>query len=86
MRCEGCEIAGLRLGAIDDREREVCTAEILDSYDGAVEDLRRLGATVERLSPDRSYAEIAENVGALINAEAFEFHGADYRSPEFRAR
>ena len=81
----GVGIAVLRLGAIDNKEREVCTAEILDCYDSAVEVLRRLGAIVERLSPHLSYMQIAENVGSLINAEAFEFHGADYQSPEFRA-
>lgn len=81
----GIGIEGLRLGAIDDREREVCTAEILHSYDNTIEDLRRLGATVERVSPHRTYAEIAANVGALINAEAFKFHGDDYRLPEFPA-
>ena len=81
----GIGIEGLRLGAINDQEREVCTAEVLHAYDSAIEDFRRLGAMVERISPRRTYAEIAENVGTLINAEAFEFHGADYRSPDFPA-
>ena len=79
----GIAIDGLRIGAINDQERDVCTAEILHAYDSAIEDLRRLGATVERISSQRTYAEIAANIGALINAEAFEFHGAYYRSPEF---
>lgn len=82
---KGSEIAGLRLGAINNREREVCGAEILDHYDGAVETLRRLGATVERISPVHSYAEIAKNIGTLINAEASEFHVDDYRAPNFPA-
>ena len=80
----GPSIAGLRLGAINDRERAVCTANILDAYDSAVEILRRHGATVERHSPRHGYARIAENIGVLINAEAFEIHGADYQAPEFR--
>ncbi|MDG2403557.1 MAG: amidase [Paracoccaceae bacterium] len=79
----GNGLEGCRLGAINNLEREVCTDEILQAYDSALEDLCRLGAKVEKISPNRNYAEIAANIGDLINSEAFESHGTEYLFPEF---
>lgn len=76
-------LTGLRLGAIDERERSACTTEMLEAYDAAIEDLRGLGATVEKVSPHRTYAQIAEPIGTLIDSEAFAVHGADYQDPDF---
>ena len=76
---------GLRLGEINHRERGVCSTEVLEAYDDAVEIFRRLGASVETISPVHSYSEIAANIGTLIDAEASEFHIDDYRVPNFPA-
>jgi aspartyl-tRNA(Asn)/glutamyl-tRNA(Gln) amidotransferase subunit A len=78
----GQGIAGLRLGALDDRERTACSAEVLDAYDAALETLRDRGATVDVFTPPRSYADFTIANGRLISAEAYAHHGTMYDDPE----
>jgi aspartyl-tRNA(Asn)/glutamyl-tRNA(Gln) amidotransferase subunit A len=75
-------IVGLRLGALDDRERTACSAAVLDAYDAALETLRGLGASVEVFIPPRSYANFTAANGRLISAEAYAHHGTMYDDPE----
>ncbi len=74
----GRGVAGLRLGALDARERGACSAEVLAAYDAALETLRGLGARIEVFPLPRSYAEFTSANGRLISAEAYFHHGAMY--------
>lgn len=74
----GQGIAGLRLGALDDRERAACSADVLEAYDAALEMLHRLGAVVEVFTPPRPYADVVEANGRLISAEGYAHHGPMY--------
>lgn len=75
-------VAGLRLGALDARERAVCSAEMLDAYDVALAVLRGLGATVEVFSPLQGYGAMTLANGQLISAEGYSHHGPLYEDPE----
>ncbi len=81
----GGGIEGLRIASINSQEREICSAEVLEAYDGACDTLSLLGAQVESVSPVHAYSEIARHMGALIDAEAYETHGDDYCAPAFCA-
>ena len=74
----GQGVAGLRLGAMDARERAICSAEVLEAYDAALDLLRSLGASVETFSPRRGYAEMTQANGKLISSEAYFHHRALY--------
>jgi aspartyl-tRNA(Asn)/glutamyl-tRNA(Gln) amidotransferase subunit A len=77
----GQGVAGLRLGALDARERAACSAGVLSAYDAALERLRGLGARIEVFAAPRSYADFTSANGRLISAEAWFHHGALYGDP-----
>ena len=64
---------GLRLGAMGGPERAVCTGEMLDAYDDALERLRGLGAEVAPLAAPVDFESMKEANGRLIAAEGW-FH------------
>ncbi len=76
----GRGVAGLRLGAMDARERAACTAEVLDAYDAALEALGGLGARIEVFTAPRSLADFTSANGRLISAEAYAHHGPMYEN------
>jgi aspartyl-tRNA(Asn)/glutamyl-tRNA(Gln) amidotransferase subunit A len=78
----GQGVAGLRLGALDPHEREMCAADVLAAYDTALELLRGLGATIQTFTPPRRYAELAVNNGRLISAEGYAHHGPMYENQD----
>ncbi len=71
-------VAGLRLGEIDNAERENCSAEILAGYDYGIEKLRSLGAIVEVFSSPFDYSSLADDNGAITAVEAYNNHGTLY--------
>jgi aspartyl-tRNA(Asn)/glutamyl-tRNA(Gln) amidotransferase subunit A len=71
-------VSGLRLGQIDEAERENCSVEILFGYDKAIENLRRLGAIVEVFSTPFNYSSLANDNGAITAIEAYNNHGILY--------
>ena len=75
-------IAGLRLGALDEVERSMCSTDVLDAYDAALEMLRGLGAIIEVFSPPRGLGAMTEANGRLMAAEAYLHHGEMYANPE----
>jgi len=66
-------VKGLHLGAMDDRERAACTADVLDAYDQALDLLRGLGAEVEVFSTMIGYADLTAASGRLIAASAVDY-------------
>jgi len=74
----GQGVAGLRLGALDERERAACSAAVLAAFDAALARLSGLGAVIEVFNPPRSYGEFAVANGRLISAEGYALHGAMY--------
>jgi len=74
----GQGVAGLRLGALDERERAACSAAVLAAFDAALARLSGLGAVIEVFNPPRSYGEFAVANGRLISAEGYAHHGAMY--------
>jgi aspartyl-tRNA(Asn)/glutamyl-tRNA(Gln) amidotransferase subunit A len=77
----GHGVAGLRLGALDECERSLCSAEVLEAYDAALEALRSRGAEIEVFTSPTSYADMADTNGRLISAEAYAHHGPMYEDP-----
>ena len=64
---------GLRLGAMAEAERAVCTGEMLDAYDAALERMRGLGAEVAPFQAPVDFERMKEANGRLIAAEGW-FH------------
>lgn len=75
-------VSGLRLGAIGEPEREVCSAEVLDAYDAALECLRSLGAEIVTFRPPVPYEAMREENGRLISIEGWFHQGHLYGDPE----
>lgn len=74
-------VRGLRLGAIDARERAVCTPAVLDAYDAALDGLREAGAIVETfaLPPAIDGFECMKDpTGRLLAIEGWIHHGHLY--------
>ncbi|MEO1613578.1 MAG: amidase, partial [Pseudomonadota bacterium] len=75
-------VEGLRLGVIDEAERALCDADVLDDYDAALETLAGLGAELAAFSPQKPYSELTATCGLLIMAEAYHHHGHLYDQPD----
>jgi len=73
-------VAGLRLGQMDEKERSNCSAEMLESYDLAIEKLTSLGALIEVFEAPAPYADLAQENGAIIAIEGYNNHGALYEN------
>jgi aspartyl-tRNA(Asn)/glutamyl-tRNA(Gln) amidotransferase subunit A len=68
-------VAGLRLAVLPDAEREGVEAEMLATYDAAVETLASLGARVVRPALPHRFSDYAKNTGRIIGAEGYRFVG-----------
>jgi aspartyl-tRNA(Asn)/glutamyl-tRNA(Gln) amidotransferase subunit A len=75
-------IAKLRMCSLGDREREGVDAEVLESYDESIEDLRRLGAEITPLDPPKPFEELKEANGIITTAEGYFYHGDLMANPE----
>jgi aspartyl-tRNA(Asn)/glutamyl-tRNA(Gln) amidotransferase subunit A len=71
-------VKGLRLGVLDNQEREICSSEILDNYDATVEQLELLGAEISVFSATRSYGELSHENGSITAVEAYHNHAVYY--------
>jgi len=74
-------VQGLKLGVMNDAERAVCNADILDAYDMAVERLKALGAIIEVFDAPFGYGDLAAMNGMIIAVEGYQNHGAYYDDP-----
>ena len=73
---------GLRLGAMDETERAVCTPETLEAYDAALERLRAAGASIETFSAPVDFESMKEANGRLISVEGWFNQGHLYGDPD----
>ena len=71
-------VAGLRLGSITPEERQLCSQDILNAYDMALERLASLGAIIETFHNPISYGELADDNGLITAVEAYANHGLYY--------
>jgi aspartyl-tRNA(Asn)/glutamyl-tRNA(Gln) amidotransferase subunit A len=77
-------MSGLRIAVVETAFLEGCDAEVLAAFDAALDTLRALGATVERIAapsivPVNIYnALVSRAEGAAIHAEWMREHQADY--------
>ncbi|MDE0845743.1 MAG: amidase [Actinomycetota bacterium] len=75
-------IAELRMCSLGEREREGVDAEVLESYDESIEDLRRLGAKITPLDPPKPFEELKEANGIITTAEGYFYHGDLMANPD----
>ena len=73
---------GLRLGAIADTERAVCTPAMLEAYDAALDRLRAAGATVETFRSPVDFDAMKTTNGRLIAVEGWFHHGHLFGDPD----
>ena len=71
-------VAGLRLGSITSEERKLCSKDILDAYDLALERFAALGAKIETFHNPIPYGELADDNGLITAVEAYANHGSYY--------
>ena len=75
-------LRGLKLGVLDATERQICSADMLASYDAALEILESLGAELEIFNSPSSYKEMADANGAITIYEGYLNHRALYENPQ----
>ncbi|WP_425405205.1 amidase [Hwanghaeella sp.] len=75
-------VRGLTLGVMNDAERAVCDADILEAYDMAVDRLKALGAIIEVFNAPFGYGDLAAMNGMIIAVEGYQNHGAYYDDPK----
>ncbi len=68
-------VAGLRLAAMPDSEREGVDKEVLAAYDAALDALAGLGARIVRPELPHRFADYAAATGRIIGAEGYRFVG-----------
>ena len=68
-------VAGLRLAAMPDAEREGVDGDVLAAYDGALDALAGLGARIVRPALPHRFADYAAATGRIIGAEGYRFVG-----------
>jgi aspartyl-tRNA(Asn)/glutamyl-tRNA(Gln) amidotransferase subunit A len=57
-------------------EREACDADVLETYDAALDVLATLGAVIVDVSLPRKFSDMGTHVGWIIAAEGYSFVGA----------
>ena len=68
-------VAGLRLGRMPASERTGVQSEVLDAYDGALEELARQGARIVDVQLPMPFADMATVLGNIIGAEGYTLLG-----------
>jgi aspartyl-tRNA(Asn)/glutamyl-tRNA(Gln) amidotransferase subunit A len=64
-------LRGLKLARMPGSERDHVTAEVLNAYDGALDDLARLGAEIVAIELPRPFADYTQLTGRIIGAESY---------------
>ena len=64
-------IAGLRLARMPDSERAGVASEVLDAYDRSLDELARLGASIETITLPCGFADVAALSGRIMMAEGY---------------
>jgi aspartyl-tRNA(Asn)/glutamyl-tRNA(Gln) amidotransferase subunit A len=64
-------VRGLRLGRMPERERAICTPDVLAAYDEALSTVERLGAEVVDLELPYALTDFVALTGAIISAEGY---------------
>jgi len=75
-------VSGLRIGIINERDRQECDFEVLDHYDKALRILEEQGAILDTYNPPVEYSTISTKVGNIIAVEAYYHHGQLYEDME----
>lgn len=75
-------VRGLRVGALQDQDREGVEAAILALYDAALERLRGLGAEIVPFTPPVPWQRMAEGTGLIFTAEGYTHYGDLMEDPE----
>lgn len=75
-------VAGLRIAALDDRERGNVEADQLAAYDSALESLAALGALIEPFSAPKPFDEMKDATFVIVTAEAYHHHGHLMADPD----
>ena len=68
-------VRGLRLARMPAAERDGCAAEVLASYDAALDVLARLGAEIVDVALPIRFADATMAVGRIIGSEAYQLVG-----------
>jgi aspartyl-tRNA(Asn)/glutamyl-tRNA(Gln) amidotransferase subunit A len=68
-------VAGLRLAALPEAEREGVDAEVLEAYDAALGQLGGLGARIVHVALPHRFGDYAAATGRIIGAEGYHFVG-----------
>ena len=74
--------SGLRFGVLDDSERKNCSAEILASYDDAINRLVALGAEIQVFTAPAHYIDLAAANGVITIYEGYGYHKDFYDNPK----
>ncbi len=74
-------VQGLTLGVMNAAERAVCTTDMLEAYDMAVDRLKALGAVIEVFDAPFGYGDLAAMNGMIIAVEGYQNHGSYYDDP-----
>ena len=75
-------VRGLRLGALQDADREGVEDAILALYDAALDRLRGLGAEIVPFTPPVPWQQMAEGTGLIFTAEGYVHYGHLMEDPE----
>ena len=75
-------VAGLRLGVLNDAEREFVGSDILELYDVACEVLKQLGAELVTFNGPKSFDDMKESTGVIIYSEGYFHHGEMYEQED----
>ncbi|MDW3222983.1 MAG: amidase [Paracoccaceae bacterium] len=75
-------VQGMRLGVLDGTERAVCSVDVLEAYDAALDRLRHAGAELVVFSARQPYADLTATCGLLIVAEGYFHHGHLYEQDD----
>ncbi|MDG2475050.1 MAG: amidase [Paracoccaceae bacterium] len=77
-------VNGVRLGVINESDRQMCSTEVLRHYDEIILNLEKQGAIIHCYDPPISYLEISKKMSSLIATEAYHHHGhlyEDHKNP-----
>ena len=75
-------VSGIRLGILNDADREMCTPTVLSNYDKIILNLENRGAIIKRYNPPMAYSDISERMSKIISAEAYAYYGHLYEDIE----
>ena len=75
-------VTGLRLGVLNDVEREFVSSDILELYDIACGVLQQQGAELVTFNSPKSFDDMKESTGVIIYSEGYFHHGEMYEQED----